>query len=155
MRSLIIDLQGTARSFDSNALAQMEGFIADGDRRKTVCPMALAIPTEKPLDSVDSRAWPACYTEWWFGDAAPNLDRQRPMLFEQCAQRLYGIEEMEYSLDTGEEPYVASYQSLCKAWHRCSPGRRGATHEDVQRHQSRHRPKWIRCGLESFGHCQL
>jgi hypothetical protein len=111
MQSLILDVQGTASSFDSNSLTQMESFIAQGDQRQTVCPMALAIPTGKPMDSFDARTWPACYTEWWFGDGAPNLDRQRPMLFEQCAQRLFDLEEMEYSLPTDEVQYVASSQS--------------------------------------------
>ena len=48
---------------------------------------------------------------WGFGDGAPNLDRQRPMLFEECAQRLFDLEEMEYSLPTDEAQYVASTQS--------------------------------------------
>ena len=48
---------------------------------------------------------------WGFGDGAPNLDRQRPMLFEECAQRLFDLEEMEYSLPTDETQYVASAQS--------------------------------------------
>ena len=63
------------------------------------------------MSSFDARTWPACFTEWWFGDGTPNLDRQRPMLFEQCAQRVYDIEEMEYSLTTDDVPYVASCQS--------------------------------------------
>ena len=58
MQSLILDVQATSRSFDRNALAEVESFIAQGDRRKTVCPMALAIPTEKPMDSFDARTWP-------------------------------------------------------------------------------------------------
>ena len=111
MQSLILDVQATSRSFDRNALAEVESFIAQGDRRRTVCPMALAIPTEKPMDSFDARTWPACFTEWWFGDGAPNLDRQRPMLFEECARRLFDLEEMEYSLQTDEMQYVAFAQS--------------------------------------------
>ena len=63
MQSLILDVQATSRSFDQNALAEVERFIAQGDRRQTVCPMALAIPTEKPMDSFDARTWPACFTE--------------------------------------------------------------------------------------------
>ena len=111
MQSLILDVQATARSFDHDALAQVESFIAQADRRTTVCPSALAIPTGEPMSSFDARTWPACYTEWWFGDGAPNLDRQRPMLYEQCVQRCYDIEEMEYSLPTDDVPYVASSQS--------------------------------------------
>ena len=55
--------------------------------------------------------WPACYVEWWFGDGAPGLDRERPMLFEDVARRLIDIEEHEYTLATDDVPYVASCQS--------------------------------------------
>ena len=111
MQSIILDVQASSRFFDHDSLAQVERFIAENDRRMTVCPSALAIPAQKPMSSFDARTWPACYTEWWFGDGAPSLERQRPMLFEQCAQRLYEIEEMEYSLETDEVQYVASTQS--------------------------------------------
>ena len=49
--------------------------------------------------------------EWGFGDGAPGLERERPMLFEQVAKRLIDIEEHEYTLETDETPYVASCQS--------------------------------------------
>ena len=104
-------MQAAARSFDEKALADLEAAQAGADLRRTVCPQALAIPTQKPLDSFDCRTWPACYVEWWYGDGAPNLERQRPMLFEQVAKRLLDIEELEYSLPTDAEPYTASCQS--------------------------------------------
>ena len=69
------------------------------------------MPTDKPLDSFDCRTWPASFVESWFGDGAPNLDRERPMLFEQVARRLIDIEELEYSLPSDPEPYEASCQS--------------------------------------------
>ena len=31
----------------------------------------------------------------WFGDCAPNLDRDWPMLFEQVARRLINVEELD------------------------------------------------------------
>ena len=73
--------------------------------------MALAIPTRGPLDSFGARTYPACYVEWWFGDGAPGLDRERPMLFEQVARRLINIEEHQYSLAGDAEPYKAACQS--------------------------------------------
>ena len=68
-------------------------------------------PHRAPMDSFNARTWPACYVEWWFGDGAPGLDRERPMLFEQVARRLIDIEEHEYTLATDDVPYVASCQS--------------------------------------------
>ena len=64
-----------------------------------------------PLSSFNSRSWPACYTEFWFGDGAPDLERQQPMLFEQVARRLVNLEELEYVLESGEEPCAAACQS--------------------------------------------
>ena len=63
------------------------------------------------MDFFSARTWPACFVEWWFGDSAPGLDRERPMLFEQVARRLIDIEEHEYTLGTDDAPDVASCQS--------------------------------------------
>ena len=52
MKSLILDVQETARSFDENVQVNLERAIASHDRRFTVCPMALAIPTQQPMDSI-------------------------------------------------------------------------------------------------------
>ena len=43
----------------------------------TVCPTALAIPTQAPMDTFNATTWPASYVEWWFGDGAPGLHRDR------------------------------------------------------------------------------
>ena len=108
---MILDLQSTARTFDEAAQASVERAVAETDRRLSVCPMALAIPTQGPLDSFGARTYPACYVEWWFGDGAPGLDRARPILFEQVARRLINIEEHQYSLASDTEPYKAACQS--------------------------------------------
>ena len=74
-------------------LSAVEKAIDRADARLDVCPTALAIPTQGPLDSFNARTYPACYVEWWFGDGAPGLERDRPMLFEQVTRRLINIEE--------------------------------------------------------------
>lgn len=81
------------------------------DERLAVCPSALAIPTQEPLDSFSALTYPACYTEWWFGDGTPGLERERPMLFEQVACRLINTEEHEYHLTDDAEVYTAWCQS--------------------------------------------
>ena len=108
MHRLILDVQSTARSLGDSAHATVERAVANADKRFSVCPMALAVPTEAPMDAFHATTWPACYVEWWFGDGAPGLDRERPMLFEQVARRLIDIEEHEYTLATDDVPYVAS-----------------------------------------------
>ena len=72
MQALILDLQTTARTFDDKAKASIERAVAETDRRLSVCPSALAIPTQGPLDSFGARTYPACYVESWFGDRAPG-----------------------------------------------------------------------------------
>ena len=59
---------------------------------------ALAIAAHAPLDLLNASTYRACYLDWWFGDGAPGLDRERPMLVEHVARRLINIEEHEYSL---------------------------------------------------------
>ena len=111
LKSMVLDVQQVVRSFDESSTAALEKAQAGADARRSVCPQALAIPTQQPMDSFDARTWPASYVEWWYGDGAPNLDRQRPMLFEQVARRLINIEELEYTLATDDKPYEAACQS--------------------------------------------
>ena len=111
MQALILDVQSTARPFGEAAQATVERAVASTDRRFSVCPTAVAIPTQAPMDSFNATTWSACYVESWFGDAAPGLERERPMLFEQVAKRLIEIEEHAYVLETDDAPYVASCQS--------------------------------------------
>ena len=87
MRSMVLDVQSAASSFDERAQVVLETAQAGADACRAVGPHSLSVPTQKPLSSFDSRSWPACYTEFWFGDGAPNLERERPMLFEQVCPR--------------------------------------------------------------------
>ena len=79
-KSMVLDVQQVARSLEESGSTELEKAHAGADARRSVCPEALAIPTQKPMDSFDARTWPAAFVEWWFGDGAPNLDRQRPMI---------------------------------------------------------------------------
>ena len=83
MRTMVLDVQSAARSFDEQSQVVLEQAQAGADTCRMVGPQALSVPTQSPLSSFDSRSWPACYVEFWFGDGAPNLERDRPMLFEQ------------------------------------------------------------------------
>ena len=111
IQQLILDVQQTARAFDDNVQASVEKAIDTADARLHVCPTALAIPTQGPLDSFNARTYPACYVEWWFGDGAPALERDRPMLIEPVTRRLLNIEEHEYHLNSDHVQYRASCTS--------------------------------------------
>ncbi len=111
LTSMVLDMQTVARSLDEKARADLEKAAAGAETSRVVGPESLVVPTNKPLDSFDARTWPASYVEWWFGDGAPNLERDRPMLFEEVARRLINMEELQYSLPTDAHPYVASCRS--------------------------------------------
>ena len=110
-QSLVLGAQSVVRAFDPSAQARLEAAQAGADTRREGKPEALMVSTQQPLDSFDARTWPACYTEFWFGDSAPNLARERPMLFEQVARRLINLEELEYSLAADTDVYAAPNQS--------------------------------------------
>ena len=75
-----------------------------------MCPTALAIPTQQLMNSCDARTWPASYVEEWYGDGALSQGRDRPMLFEEVARRLINVDEQEYTVSKGAEPYEDSCQ---------------------------------------------
>ena len=83
LRSMVLDVQSAAPSIDEQSQAVLEKAQPGADTCRMVGPQSLSVPTQSPLSSFDSRSWPACYVEFWFGDGAPNLERERPMLFEQ------------------------------------------------------------------------
>ena len=113
MKSLVLDVQKVCADLDERAKAELEQACAGAECVRKLNPQALAIPTQAPLDPYDARTWSAAFVQFWFGDGAPNLDRDRPMLFEEVARMLINREELEYALssDSESQPYRASSQS--------------------------------------------
>ena len=79
MKTLVVDVQQVCAALNDRAKAQLEQACAGADKVKAVNPKALAIPTQEPLSSYDARTWTAAFVQFWFGDGAPNLERDRPM----------------------------------------------------------------------------
>ena len=96
LRSMVLDVQSAARGFDERSQLVLEKAQAGADACRMVGPQSLSVPTQSPLSSFDSRSWPACYTEFWFGDGAPHLERERPMLFEQVLSTKTSITTHSY-----------------------------------------------------------
>ena len=92
----MLDLQDTARRCSPTAQSDIEQALEASDDRLTACPTALAIPTGKPISQFSWQTYPACYAERWYGNGAPGLPRDRPMMLEQVALRLLVIKEPEY-----------------------------------------------------------
>ena len=65
------------------------------------------------LSTFDSRTeWPLCFTKFFYGDCAPNLERLAPLTFKLVFSYLMIREELEYSLEDDEEPYCA--KAMCR-----------------------------------------
>ena len=145
LKSMVLDVQQVVRSFDERSSAALEKAQSGADARRSVCPQALAIPTQQPMDSFDARTWPASYVEWWYGDGAPNLDRQRPMLFEQVARRLINVKELEYTLATDDKPYEAACQSCFNKPELVAALGDVVRRSPAQGHQGCYRQKRLQC----------
>ena len=107
MCNVVLDLQHVARDLGREGAAKVEVAVAGAENCRRVSPTALAVPTNEPLSAYDARTWPLSSVHWWFGDGAPNLQRERPMLFEEVARMLPDREELEYQLTQDITSYKA------------------------------------------------
>ena len=106
-KNIVLDMQSTLKNIDRQSEVKLQNAAAGCERCMVVSPDALAVPTSGPLNAYDARTWPISSVHWWFGDGAPNLDRDRKMLFEEVARMLLDREELEYHLAEDEEKYMA------------------------------------------------
>ena len=72
----------------------------------------LQVQTGAALSTFDAQCWPLCFTEFFYGDCAPNLKRPAPLTFKQVFSYLMLREELEYALEDDEEPYRA--KAMCR-----------------------------------------
>jgi hypothetical protein len=107
MRNIVLDLQNVARDLGREGAMKVETAAMGAENCRFVSPTALAVPINAPLSAYDPRTWAISSVNWWFGDGAPNLQRQRPMLFEEVGRMLIDREEMEYALPGDDTPYEA------------------------------------------------
>ena len=108
LREIVLDVQTVASTLSRRGKLEVERACQNAEELREVNPVALSVPSGvQPLSAWDARTWPVCFTEWWFGDGAPNLQRDRPMLFEEVAAMLLEREELEYQLENEEERYEA------------------------------------------------
>jgi hypothetical protein len=107
MRNIVLDMQQIANDLGREGATRVEKAAIGAETCRLVSPTALAVPINEPLSAYDPRTYPISSVHWWFGDGAPNLQRQRPMLYEEVARRLMDVEEMEYKLPGDETPYEA------------------------------------------------
>ena len=106
-KNIVLDMQSILKNIDRQSEVKLQNAAAGSERCIVVCPDALAVPTNGPLNAYDARTYPISSVHWWFGDGAPNLDRDRKMLFEEVARMLLDREELEYHLVEDEDKYIA------------------------------------------------
>ena len=67
----------------------------------------LHIKSGKPVNTFEPAAWPAAFTEFLYGDCAPNLARPAPTSLRNQFHYLTTREELEYSLVTDiDNPFI-------------------------------------------------
>ena len=72
------------------------------------------VPSDKLLSMFNPTTWTQCFSEWWYGDALPNMGTvlQNPKLsFEELFEALPDREELEYQLDSDSTTYRAKSRS--------------------------------------------
>ena len=75
-------------------------------------PKGLHVQAGAALSSFDAGCWPVCFTEFSYGDCAPNLERQAHLTSKLTFCYLMMREELEYSLEDDEETYRA--KAMCR-----------------------------------------
>ena len=67
---------------------------------------ALVVPSGQPLNMFAPASWPACFVDFLYGDAAPNMpNRPRPLRMERLFACLIDREELAYTLPGEDEEY--------------------------------------------------
>jgi len=92
----VLDLREAAQKLDKHKFQEKAKLLDDVDNK------AMFVPGNKLLSMFDSSTWTQCFSEFWYGDALPNMSeqQQKPRLtFEELFEALPDREELEYQLD--------------------------------------------------------
>ena len=102
----VVDLREAAQKLDKRKFEKKARLL------DAVEHSALFVPTNKPLSMFDGATWSKCCSEWWYGDALPNMHEQQPKLsYEELFGCLIDREELEYQLQTDSNTYLARCSS--------------------------------------------
>ena len=101
----LIDLRHAAQDLGKHSFEDKAKVLDGVDK-------GLFVPTKDPLSMFNPTTWTKCFTEFWYGDALPNMPgRSRKITFEQLFAALPDREELEYQLDSDTAPYRSKTQS--------------------------------------------
>ena len=104
----VVDLREIAQKLDKNKFEEKAKLLEDAAYK------AMFIPSNKLLSMFDPATWTQCLSEFWYGDALPNMSKQEQdprLTFEELFKTLPDRDELEYQLDSDSTPYCAMSRS--------------------------------------------
>ena len=104
----VVDLREISKQLDRHKFEEKARLLEDADNK------AMFVPANKLLSMFDPATWTQCFSEFWYGDALPNMSEQKQnprLTFEQLFKTLLDREELEYQLDTDSTTYCAMLRS--------------------------------------------
>ena len=97
-REIVVDLQSTVQRLGRESKLKVEEAVSQSQAAQAVNSYGLAAPTNEPLSFYKASTWPACFTEFVYGDGVPNIARERPLLFEEVFCCLVNRQELQYTV---------------------------------------------------------
>ena len=104
----VVDLREIAQKLDRHKFQEQARLLDSVDNK------GMLVPSNELLSMFDPVTWTQCFSEFWYGDALPNMSdkKQNPKLtFEELFETLPDREELEYQLDSDSTPYHATSKS--------------------------------------------
>ena len=111
-KRIVLDVQSISRQLSNTNKAKLDSIAAGPLTGDALQAFAIAVPTTKPLSIFNAATWSACFTEFFFGDCTPRLERRPvPVSVEELFGALVVREELEYHLEADEDVYKARARS--------------------------------------------
>ena len=104
----VVDLREIAQKLDKHKFEEKAKLLENAANK------AMFVPGNKLLSMFDPATWTQCFSEFWFGDALPNMSKQKQdptLTFEELFKTLPDRDELEYQLDSDSTPYRAMSRS--------------------------------------------
>ena len=106
-KQIAVDVKTAAQKLGPQARLRLEEAIRKAESQRHVSPQALAVPTNEPLSFFHAGTWPACFTQFLYGDAVPGLQRDAAVMFEDLFAFLLDRQELEYTVPGEAERFHA------------------------------------------------
>ena len=111
-KRIVLDVQSIIRQLSKTNKAKLDSIAAGPLTGDALQAFAIAVPTTKPLSIFNAATWSACFTEFFFGDCTPRLERRPvPVSVEELFGALVVREELEYQLEADQDVYKARARS--------------------------------------------